>query len=70
MIAGPAFPRFGHLMAEAGEAEEIVMATLSLQRLDRFEQVFPYRSWREDRLASASRLVAEEFTALAEASDS
>jgi predicted amidohydrolase len=66
MITGPAFPRFGHLMAEAGEAEEIVMATLSLERLARFEEVFDYRGWRTGRLASASKLVADEFAALAE----
>lgn len=66
MITGPAFPRFGHLYAEAGEAEEIVLATVSLERLARFEEVFDYRAWRRDRLASASRLVAAEFAALAE----
>lgn len=67
MITGPAFPRFGHLFAEAGSTEEVIMATLSLQRLARFETVFDYRSWRADRLQSASRLIAEEFQALAAA---
>lgn len=68
MITGPAFPRFGQVLAEADEAEEIVLATLSLERLARFEEVFDYREWRADRLASASRLVADEFAALADQS--
>jgi predicted amidohydrolase len=66
MIAGPAFPRFGQLYTEAGELEEIVCASLSLERLDRFNSVFDYRTWREGRLASASKLVADEFAALAD----
>ena len=68
MIAGPAFPRFGQMYTEAGEMEEIVCATLSLERLDRFESVFDYRDWRAGRLASASKLVADEFALLAEQS--
>lgn len=67
MITGPAFPRFGHLYAEAGTTEEIVMASLSRSRLDRFETVFDYRAWRsEGHLTSASKLIADEFAALAE----
>lgn len=65
MIAGPAFPRFGEIMAEAGEMEEIVMATLNLDRLERFTTVFDYRDWRRNRLHSASQLVADEFAKLA-----
>jgi len=68
MIAGPAFPRFGQLYTEAGDLEEIVVASLSLERLDRFESVFDYRSWRAGRLHSASQLVADEFAALAASS--
>lgn len=64
MITGPAFPRFGHLYAEAGGTEELVMAALSNPRLDRFATVFDYRDWRRGRLQSASRLVADEFAAL------
>jgi N-carbamoylputrescine amidase len=66
MITGPAFPRFGHLYAEAGGTEELVLAPLSNARLDRFATVFDYRSWRRTRLRSASRLIADEFAALAE----
>lgn len=66
MIAGPAFPRFGRLLAEAGTLEEIVVATVNLEQQDRFATVFDYRRWRRGRLASASRLIADEFNALAE----
>jgi predicted amidohydrolase len=65
MIAGPAFPRFGRLIAEAGSLEEIVVATVNLQQQDRFQKVFDYRRWRKGRLASASKLIADEFAALA-----
>lgn len=66
MITGPSFPRFGHLYAEGGTTEELVVAPLSNLRLDRFATVFDYRAWRRDRLRSASRLIADEFAALAE----
>lgn len=66
MIAGPAFPRFGRLIAEAGSLEEIVVATVNLQQQDRFQKVFDYRRWRKGRLSSASKLIADEFAALAE----
>jgi predicted amidohydrolase len=69
MIAGPAFPRFGRLIAEAGPLEEIVVATVNLQQQDRFRKVFDYRRWRKGRLASASRLIADEFAALADEAD-
>jgi len=65
MIAGPAFPRFGTIMVEAGALEEIVVATVNLQQQDRFERIFDYRRWRRGRLASASRLIADEFEELA-----
>ncbi len=65
MIAGPAFPRFGAMLAEAGGLEEIVVATLNLRQQARFERVFDYRRWRRGRLASASRLIADEFAELA-----
>ena len=66
MITGPAFPRFGRLIAEAGALEEIIVATVNLEQQDRFGKVFDYRRWRKGRLASASKLIADEFKALAE----
>ena len=65
MIVGPAFPRFGVVMAEAGASEEMIVATVNLAQQARFEKVFDYRRWRRGRLASASRLIADEFAALA-----
>lgn len=65
MITGPAFPRFGRLIAEAGALEEIVVATVNLRQQDRFQKVFDYRRWRQGRLSSASRLIADEYAALA-----
>lgn len=66
MIAGPAFPRFGVLWAEAGASEEMILATVNLKQQERFEAIFDYRRWRRERLASASKLVAEEFARLAD----
>lgn len=60
-IAGPAFPRFSHVYAEAGDEEEMVMATLSFERLHRIEAVFPWREWRRTRLKATSDLIAREF---------
>ena len=65
MIVGPAFPRFGVVMAEAGSSEEMIVSTINLRQQARFEAVFDYRKWRSGRLASASRLVADEFATLA-----
>jgi predicted amidohydrolase len=65
MICGPRFPRFGEVLAEAGDVEEVVVATCNLTQLDRFSTVFDYRRWRQGRLRSASQLVADEFAKLA-----
>jgi predicted amidohydrolase len=65
-IAGPAFPRFSQVYAEAGDTEEIVSATLSFERLHRWQPIFPMREWRAGRQHAASLLIAEEFRALAE----
>jgi predicted amidohydrolase len=69
MVTGPAFPRFGVVLAEAGTTEEILVTTINLRQQARFEKVFDYRRWRTGRLASASRLIADEFVALAEGAD-
>jgi len=66
VIAGPAFPRFSHVYAEAGDAEEIISATLSFEKLHRWQEVFPLRDWRRGHQVHATRLVAEELRALGE----
>lgn len=55
------------MYAEAGDDEEIVSATLSFEKLHRWQSVFPMRDWRTGRQLDASRLIADEFRALAEA---
>ena len=53
---GPAFPRFSHVYAEAGDTEEIVSATLSFEKLHRWQSMFPMRDWRAGRQLDASQL--------------
>lgn len=67
-IAGPAFPRFHHVYAEAGDEEELVTATLSFEKLHRWESVFPWRDWRAGRQSPTSELIASEFQKLAHGS--
>ena len=67
-IAGPAFPRFNHVFAEAGDEEELVTATLSFEKLHRWESVFPWRDWRATHQSPTSELIASEFQKLAHGS--
>ncbi len=64
-IAGPAFPRFSQIYAEAGDGEEIVSATLSFEKLHRWEPIFPWREWRATHQQGVSALIADEFAKLA-----
>lgn len=66
-IAGPAFPAFNTVLAKAGVDDEVIVATLNFQQLARWYDLFPWRQWRldEDRQLPISRLIAEEFAALA-----
>ncbi len=63
-IAGPAFPRFSQVFAEAGDEEELVTATLSFEKLHRWETIFPWRDWRANHQSPTSKLVADEFQKL------
>jgi predicted amidohydrolase len=63
-IAGPAFPRFSHVYAEAGDTEEIVSATLSFEKLRRWDAVYPWRDWRRGRQKGTAELIAREFQRL------
>ena len=65
VIAGPAFPRFSQVLAEAGDAEELVSATVSFEKLHRWESVFPWRDWRASHQSATSELIADEFRKLA-----
>src|SRR5579871_1150234 len=64
-IAGPAFPAFNHVFARGGTDEGLVVATVNFAQLQRWHDVFPWREWRRGRQAAVSKLVAEEFSALA-----
>jgi len=63
-IAGPAFPRFSHVYAEAGDTEEIVSATLSFEKLHRWDAIYPWREWRRTHQKATSDLIAREFQRL------
>ena len=64
VIAGPAFPRFSQIYAEAGDTEELVTATLSFEKLHRWESIFPWRDWRATHQSGTSELIASEFATL------
>ena len=64
-IAGPDFPAFSRIFAEAEAREGLVSATLSFEKLHRWESVFPWREWRANHQQPTSRLIAEEFAKLA-----
>jgi predicted amidohydrolase len=63
-IAGPAFPRFNSIYAEGGDAEELIIATVSMKRLDRWDSVYPWRQWHNTHQREASALIAREFAAV------
>jgi predicted amidohydrolase len=60
-IAGPAFPRFSEVLAEAADVEEIVSATVNFTKLDRWRAVYPWREWRRGHQRDVSQLIAKEF---------
>ena len=64
-IAGPDFPAFSKLYAEAGDGPGMVSATLSFEKLHRWESVFPWRTWRATHQQPTSELIAREFMELA-----
>ena len=64
-IAGPDFPAFSRVLAEAEAGEGLVSATVSFEKLHRWESVFPWREWRATHQQPTSRLIAEEFAKLA-----
>ncbi|MFL3656091.1 MAG: carbon-nitrogen hydrolase family protein [Halioglobus sp.] len=68
-IAGPAYPAFNTVFAAAGVDEQVIVATLNFKQLGRWYDLFPWREWRLDpeRQLAITRLVAQEFDALAQA---
>lgn len=63
-IAGPAFPRFNSIYATAGDTEELISATLSMTRLERWSKVYPWRDWHSTIQRDAQAVVADELRAL------
>ena len=66
VVAGPAFPGFGRVLAEAGRDEELIVATLNYTQLAAWYDWMPWREWRLGEQLPVTELVAEEFAALAE----
>lgn len=65
VIAGPAFPGFNKVYAEAGDGEALIVASLNFRQLARWYDLFPWRDWRLGAQGHATALVAREFEALA-----
>ena len=57
-IAGPAFPRFSHIYAQAEDKEEIISATLSFAKLHRFREAVSLGKLRR------SDVIRDEFNRL------
>ncbi len=64
VIAGPDFPAFARPYVVAGSEEQIISATVSFEKLHRWESIFPWREWRAGRLSETSELIADEFKKL------
>ncbi len=64
LIAGPDFPAFARPYGVAGPSEELISATVSFEKLHRWENIFPWRDWRAHRLSETSELIASEYTKL------
>ncbi len=62
-IAGPAYPRFVQILAQAGKAEEIVSATLNFTRLERFRELIRIPELRR------SDVILRELAALGRSGD-
>ena len=58
-IAGPAFPRFSHVYAQAEDKEELISATLSFDKLHRFREAVSLEKLRR------SDVIRDEFSRLA-----
>lgn len=69
VIGGPAFPGFGNVLAEAGRGEELIVASLNFKQLAAWYDWLPWREWRLGPQLPATRLVADEFAAIAAKAD-
>jgi len=60
-IAGPHFPRLAHIYAQGSTAEEIVIATLNFEMLQKWRTLIPIS---EEREKYSGGLLAKEFASL------
>ncbi len=65
VIGGPGFPGFGLVLAQAGEAEEVIVAELDFPELAKWYDWLPWREWRAGPQSDITRLVADELRDLA-----
>lgn len=61
-IAGPSNQRFANILAEAGDTEEIISATLNFDLIDYWVEILPWKAQRQ------AKLIAEEFIKIAQSS--
>ena len=61
-IGGPDFPGFGRVYAEAGQDEQLILATLNFDQLAAWYDWLPWREWRLGPQQYATEIVAREFS--------
>jgi predicted amidohydrolase len=66
VIAAPQFPGFPVTLARAGAGQELITAELDFAAVAEWYDVLPWREWRAGPQGRVSRLVASEFSTLAE----
>jgi len=66
VIAGPQHPGFPVTLARAGTGEEIITADLDFAALGPWYDLLPWREWRAGPQRAITRLVAREFSELAD----
>jgi predicted amidohydrolase len=69
VIAATTFPGFPVTLARAGTGEELVMAELDFTAIAAWYDVLPWREWAAGPQNGISRLIADELSGLAAASD-
>jgi predicted amidohydrolase len=65
VIGGPDFPGFGKVLAEAGQEEQLIVATLNFDQLAAWYDWLPWREWRLGAQRYATEIVAREFSEIA-----
>lgn len=66
VIGGPDFPGFGKVLAEAGQEEQLIVATLNFDHLAAWYDWLPWRDWRLGAQRYATDIIAREFAEIAD----